>query len=68
MDAIKAGLEKAQEALHMKKAEDCADKAHDPTVKPSERVDAAFAAGKAANKADEHGFKAEVHKEKHASS
>lgn len=68
MDAIKAGIEKAKEAVHSKKAEDKAEKANDPTVKPSERVDAAFEAGKAAMKEQEHSCKAECYKEKHASS
>ncbi|CAF4780310.1 unnamed protein product, partial [Rotaria sp. Silwood1] len=54
MDAVKAGVEKAKEAVQGKKAEDKANKASDPTVKPSERVDAAFEAGKARMKEQEH--------------
>ena len=68
MDAVKAGLEKAKETVQGKKAEDKATKAHDPSVKPSDRVDAAFEAGKAINKEQEHAAKAEHHKNKHANS
>ena len=65
MDAIKAGVEKVKESVHSKKADDKADKAYDPTVKPSDRVDAAFESGKSTMKAQEHGAKAEFHKDKH---
>ncbi|CAF1063224.1 unnamed protein product [Rotaria sp. Silwood1] len=65
MDAVKAGVEKAKEAVQGKKAEDKANKASDPTVKPSERVDAAFEAGKARMKEQEHACKAECNKDKH---
>jgi len=68
MDALKAGVEKMKESVQGKKAEDQAEIAHDPTVKPSERVDAAFEAGKAAMKSQEHAGKSEIYKEKHASS
>lgn len=67
MDAIKAGVEKAKEAVQSKKVEDKAVKAHDPTVKPSDRVDAAFESGKAQMKEREHAGKAECYKDKHAS-
>ena len=66
MDAIKAGVEKVKEAVHSKKAEDKAEKAHDPTVKPSDRVDAAFESGKAQMKEREHACKAECYKDRHA--
>ena len=68
MDAIKAGVEKMKEATQGKKAEDKAEKAHDPTVKPSDRVDAAFESGKAQLKEQEHGLKADHHQNKHATS
>ncbi|CAF1404407.1 unnamed protein product [Adineta ricciae] len=44
------------------------EKANDPNVKPSERLDAQFEANKAAAKAAEHHIKAEEHKAKHAQS
>ena len=66
MDAIKAGIEKTKEALDAKKAENKAEKAMDPNVKPSERIDAQFEANKAAAKAAEHHIKAEAHSSKHA--
>ncbi|CAF4087176.1 unnamed protein product [Rotaria sordida] len=56
MDAIKAGIEKAKETVQGKKAEEEARKASDPTVKPSERVDAAVEYGKAKMKEAEHAF------------
>ncbi|CAF4225975.1 unnamed protein product, partial [Rotaria sordida] len=65
MDAIKAGIEKAKETVQGKKAEEEARKASDPTVKPSERVDAAVEYGKAKMKEAEHACKAECHKDKH---
>lgn len=68
MDAIKAGVEKVKEAAHGKKSEDQAAKAHDPSVKPSDRVDAAFESGKAQLKEQEHGLKADHHQNKHAHS
>ena len=66
MDAIKAGVEKVKETVQSKKVDDKVQKANDPTVKPSERVDAAFDAGKAHIKEQEHALKAEHHKNKHA--
>ncbi|CAF3888609.1 unnamed protein product, partial [Rotaria sordida] len=54
MDAIKAGVEKAKEAVQTKRADDKAEKALDPTKKPSDRADAAFESNKAAIKAQEH--------------
>jgi len=65
MDAIKSGVEKVKESVHSKNADDKAEKACDPTKKPSDRVDAAFESGKSAMKAQEHGVKAECYKEKH---
>ncbi|CAF1046097.1 unnamed protein product [Rotaria sordida] len=65
MDAIKAGIEKAKETVQGKKAEEEARKASDPTVKPSERVDAAVEYGKAKMKEAEHACKAECNKDKH---
>jgi len=65
MEAIKAGIEKAKEASQNKKAEENYEKAHDPTVKPSERLDAEFEANKASVKAAEHHIKAEQHRTKH---
>ncbi|CAF4213656.1 unnamed protein product, partial [Rotaria sordida] len=65
MYAIKAGIEKAKEAVQGKKAEEAARKASDPTEKPSERVDAAFEYGKARRKEEEHAYKAECNKDKH---
>ncbi|CAF1027984.1 unnamed protein product [Rotaria sordida] len=65
MDAIKAGVEKAKETIQGKKAEDKAEKACDPTEKPSDRVDAAFESGKAKMKEQEHACKAECKKDKH---
>ncbi|CAF1241073.1 unnamed protein product [Adineta ricciae] len=41
------------------------EKANDPSVKPSERLDAQFDADKAACKAAEHHAKAELHHAKH---
>lgn len=66
MDAIKAGIEKTKEAVQGKKADDKAEKANDPTVKPSDRVDAAFESGKAKMKQQEHACNAECNKDKHA--
>jgi hypothetical protein len=68
MDAIKAGIEKVKETVYSKKADEQAAKAHNPFEAPSDRVDAAFEAGKSARKAEEHSCKAECHKDKHASS
>jgi hypothetical protein len=68
MDALKAGAEKIKETVQGKKAEDKAAKAHDISEKPSDRVDAAFEAGKAKMKENEHACKSECHKDKHASS
>jgi hypothetical protein len=68
MDALKSGVEKIKESVQGKRAEDQAEIAHDITVKPSERVDAAFEAGKAAMKSQEHACKSECYKEKHACS
>jgi len=65
MDSIKAGVEKVKETVQGKKDEDKAEKANDPTVKPSARVDAAFESGKAKMKEQEHACKAECHKDKH---
>ncbi|CAF0991986.1 unnamed protein product [Adineta steineri] len=65
MDAIKAGIEKVKEAVDSKKADDKLEKALDPNVKPSERLDAEFEANKAAAKAAEHHVKAEQYKAKH---
>ncbi|UJR25113.1 hypothetical protein I4U23_006472 [Adineta vaga] len=65
MDAVKAGIEKAKEAMDNKTAEKKLEKANDPNVKPSERLDAQFEAGKAACKAAEHHVKAEHHHAKH---
>ncbi len=65
MDAIKAGVEKAKEAMDCKKAEEKFEKANDPNVKPSERLDAQFEANKASVKAAEHHAKAEQLKAKH---
>ncbi len=65
MDAIKAGIEKVKEAVESKKADDKCEKANDPNVKPSERIDAQFEANKAAVKAAEHHAKAEQYKTKH---
>jgi hypothetical protein len=65
MDAVKAGVEKAKETVQGKKAEDKAQKACDPTQKPSDRVDAAFESGKAKMKEQEHAAKAEHKKDKH---
>ena len=68
MDAIKAGIEKVKEAVESKKADDKLEKACDPNVKPSERMDAEFEANKAAAKAAEHHANAEQHKTKHVNS
>ena len=65
MDALKAGVEKVKEAVEGKKVEEKVNKANDPTVKPSERLDAQFEANRAAAKAAEHNVKAEEHKMKH---
>ena len=65
MDALKAGIEKVKEAVETKKIDDKLEKANDPNVKPSERLDAQFEANKAASKAAEHHVKAEEHKMKH---
>lgn len=67
MEAAKAGIEKIKEAVDSKKAEEKCEKANDPNVKPSERLDAQFEANKAAAKAAEHHAKAELHQAKHAS-
>ncbi|CAF0798378.1 unnamed protein product [Adineta steineri] len=68
MDAIKAGIEKVKEAVDTKKADEKLEKANDPNVKPSERMDAQFEANKAAAKACEHHVKAEECKAKHVNS
>jgi hypothetical protein len=68
MEALKAGLEKVKESVDSKKAEEKLEKAHDPNVKPSERLDAQFEANKAATKAAEHHAKAEFHNVKHLNS
>jgi hypothetical protein len=68
MDAIKAGIEKVKEACESKKVDEKLEKANDPNVKPSERMDAEFEANKAAVKAAEHHAKAEQHKTKHINS
>jgi hypothetical protein len=65
MDAVKAGIEKVKEAVESKKVDEKLEKACDPNVKPSERLDAQFEADKAAVKAAEHHNKAEAHKNKH---
>jgi hypothetical protein len=65
MDAVKAGIEKAKEASDCKKVEQKTEKANDPNVKPSERLDAQFEANKAAASAAEHHAKAEHHQAKH---
>ncbi|CAF0756905.1 unnamed protein product [Rotaria sp. Silwood1] len=65
MEAIKAGIEKAKEAVDAKKADQKLEKANDPNVKPSERLDAQFEADKAAAKAADHHIKAEHHRVKH---
>jgi hypothetical protein len=65
MDAIKAGVEKVKESIQSKKVHEETEKAYDPTLKPSERMDAAFAADQARMKQQEHGNKAELHKAKH---
>jgi hypothetical protein len=44
------------------------EKAHDPNVKPSERLDAQFEANKAAANAAKHHVKAEQHNIKHVTS
>ena len=67
-EACKAGLEKVKEAMEGKKVDDKLEKANDPNVKPSERMDAAFEANQAAAKAAEHHVKAEVHTSKHVNS
>jgi hypothetical protein len=68
MDAVKAGIEKAKESMESKKVDKNLEKASDPNVKPSERLDAQFEANKAAAKAAEHHVKAEQHTAKHATS
>lgn len=65
MEAVKAGIEKTKEAMDNKKVEQKLEKASDPNVKPSERLDAQFEANKAAAKAAEHHAKAEIHHAKH---
>lgn len=65
MDAMKAGIEKTKEAVQTKRAEEKAEKANDPNIKPSERMDAAFESNKAAMKAQEHACRAECRKDKH---
>lgn len=65
MEAVKAGVEKVKEAMDSKTAEKKLEKAGDPNIKPSERMDAQFEANKAACKAAEHHAKAEHHKAKH---
>ncbi len=64
MEALKAGYEKAKEVSENKKAEENLEKANDPNVKPSERLDAQFEANKATVKAAEHHAKAEGHQAK----
>ncbi|CAF1237049.1 unnamed protein product [Rotaria sordida] len=54
-----------KEAVETKKVDEKLEKANDPNVKPSERMDAEFEANKAAAKAAEHHAKAEEHKNKH---
>jgi hypothetical protein len=68
MEAVKAGLEKVKESVDSKKAEEKLEKANNPNVKPSERLDAQFEANKAATKAAEHHAKAELHNAKHVNS
>ncbi len=64
MEALKAGYEKAKEVSENKKVEENLEKANDPNVKPSERLDAQFEANKASVKAAEHHIKAEQHQAK----
>jgi hypothetical protein len=68
MEALKSGVEKVKEAFDNKKAEENFEKAHDPNVKPSERLDAQFEANKAAANAAKHHVKAEQHNIKHVTS
>ncbi|CAF2492104.1 unnamed protein product [Rotaria sp. Silwood2] len=68
MDAIRAGVEKAKEAVQSKKADDKAAKALDPTKKLNDRLDASYESDKAAMKAQEHACKAECYKDKHVRS
>ena len=65
MEAIKAGVEKIRQAVQSKKIEDKLDKAHNPTVKLSERVYAEFDVGKTKSKVEDHGTKLESHKNKY---
>jgi hypothetical protein len=65
MDAIKAGLEKTLEAVNTKTVNEKLEKAADPNVKPSERMDAEFEANQAAAKATQNQAKAEEYKCKH---
>ncbi|CAF1623907.1 unnamed protein product [Didymodactylos carnosus] len=65
MDALKAGAEKVKEVVHGHKADEKCEKACDPTKKPSDRVDAAFEAGKHKMKEQEHGCKSECHAQDH---
>lgn len=65
MEALKAGIEKTKEAVDAKKAEQQFEKAQDPNVKPSKRVDAQFEANKATAQAADHHVKAEIHRKKH---
>ena len=68
MDALKAGLEKAKEAVNIKTANEKLEKAADPNMKPSERMDAEFEANQAAIKATHNQAKAEEYKSKHVNS
>ncbi|CAF0884695.1 unnamed protein product [Rotaria sordida] len=65
MEAIKAGIEKVKEAVDTKKVEQKLEKANDPNVKPSERLEAQLEADIAAAKAADHHDKAEIHVSKH---
>jgi len=65
MDALKAGVEKTIEAVEGKRACDKLEKANDPNIKPSQRMDAEFEAHKAAEKAAECHVKADAYKTKH---
>ncbi|CAF3576142.1 unnamed protein product [Rotaria sp. Silwood1] len=65
MDALKAGAHKVQEAVHGKKAEEKMEKASDPSRAPSDRIDAAHDAVKAATKESEHACKADCRSYEH---
>ncbi|CAF4836649.1 unnamed protein product [Rotaria socialis] len=67
MEPIKAGIEKVLETAQGNKAQEKLEKANDPNVKLNERVDAAFAAGKAKNSEHDHAVKGDHHKNKHSS-